>query len=362
MSETLRPTRRRLIKMLSAVGVLGAGVFGIFGTRRSNAYYQGPASDHFDGTLFFNPGGQQPGGIHRLFWLHLGERWKTWPAHVTSPFSDTPPREVTGDRARIAFVGHAGWLIQASGLNILVDPHWSERASPFGWWGPTRCTAPGIRFEDLPPIHAVLVTHNHYDHLDLPTLARLWARDRPRIVTPLGNDTIMRQAIPDIAAEAVDWGDRTDLGNDIVVHTVPTQHWSARGTRDRRHALWASFVIETPAGRIYAVGDSGLGNGRTFRHVATRHPNLRLALLPIGAYEPRWFMKHQHMNPDDAVEAFRLCGAEAALGHHWGTFQLSTEARDAPPLALSEALRQRGIAAERFRAVHPGEVIEIRTP
>jgi L-ascorbate metabolism protein UlaG (beta-lactamase superfamily) len=178
-------------------------------------------------------------------------------------------------------------------------------------------------------------------------------------ITPLGNDTIMRQGIADIAATAVDWGDRTDLGSGIIVHIEPTQHWSARGARDRRHALWASFVIETPAGKIYAVGDSGLGDGRTFRQVAARHPKIRMALLPIGAYEPRWFMKHQHMNPDDAVEAFGLCGAEAALGHHWGTFQLTTEAREAPPAALAEALRQRGIAGERFHAVYPGEAVEI---
>ena len=355
----MRPTRRRLIKMLSATGIVGTGGFAMLRAGAANAYYQGPASDHFDGTLFFNPGGKQPGGTHRILQLCFMEKWEKWPTRVESPFNDRPPSEVTGARARIAFIGHASWLIQTGGLNALIDPHWSDRASPFTSWGPTRCCVPGIRFEDLPPIHAVLVTHNHYDHLDLPTLVRLWERDRPRIITPLGNDAIMQQGIPGLVATAVDWGDRTDLGNGIVVHTEPTQHWSARGTRDRRHALWASFVLETPAGRIYAVGDSGLGDGRTFRHVGARHPGIRLALLPIGAYEPRWFMRHQHMNPADAVEAFQLCGTERALGHHWGTFQLTTEARDAPPQALAEALRQRRIAPERFRAVQPGEVIEI---
>jgi L-ascorbate metabolism protein UlaG (beta-lactamase superfamily) len=345
--------------MLSATGVFGIGGFAMLGNGRANAYYQGPASDHFDGTLFFNPAGKQPRGVHRVLQLYFMEKWEKWPAHVESPFADKPPHEVTGPKARVAFVGHASWLIQSGGLNLLVDPHWSVRASPFASWGPTRCCAPGIRFEDLPQIHAVLVTHNHYDHLDIPTLARLWARDRPQIITPLGNDTIMRQGIPDLVATAVDWGDRTDLENGIAVHAEPTQHWSARGARDRRHALWASFVIETPAGRIYAVGDSGLGDGSTFRHVGARHPGIRLALLPIGAYEPRWFMRHQHMNPDDAAEAFQYCGAEMALGHHWGTFQLTTEARDAPPQDLAAALSQRGIAAERFRAVQPGEVVEI---
>lgn len=355
----MRPTRRRLIKMLSASGVLGVGGFSVLGSGRANAYYQGPVSDHFDGTCFFNPGGQQPKGVHRVAQLYFLEKWEKWPARVESRIAEKPLTEISGPRARISFVGHASWLIQAGGLNMLVDPHWSERASPFSRWGPMRCCTPGIRFEDLPKIDAVLVTHNHYDHLDVPTLGRLWARDRPRVITPLGNDTIMRQGVPDILASTVDWGDRTDLGNGVVVHAEPTQHWSARGARDRRHALWASFVIETPAGRIYAVGDSGLGDGRTFRRVGARHPKIRIALLPIGAYEPRWFMKHQHMNPDDAVAAFRLCGAEQALGHHWGTFQLTTEPRDAPPKALAEALAANGIAAERFRAVEPGDVVEI---
>ncbi len=344
--------------MLSAIGVLGAGGVAL-GTRNANAYYQGPASDHFDGELFFNPGGLEPKGVHRVLQLYFMEKWEKWPKVVESPFWDRPPPEVAGSGARVAFVGHASWLIQTGGLNILVDPHWSTRASPFLNLGPARCTGPGIRFEDLPRIHVVLVTHNHYDHLDIPTIERLVARDKPRIVTPLGNDTIMRKPIPAIDATAVDWGDRTEIGNGIVVHTEPTQHWSARGARDRRHALWASFVIETPAGKIYAVGDSGFGDGRTFRHVGARHPGIRLALLPIGAYEPRWFMKSQHMNPDDAAKALELCGAAAALGHHWGTFQLTTEAHMAPPAALEQALQARGIPAERFRAVRPGEVTEI---
>lgn len=353
------PTRRRLIKMLSTVGLFGAGGFAALGTKRANAYYEGPVSDHFDGTLFFNPGGKSPAGVHRVAQLYFMEKWEKWPARIQNRAAEKPLDEVTGPRARITFIGHASWLIQTGGLNLLVDPHWSERASPFASFGPKRCCAPGIAFDKLPKIHAVIVTHNHYDHMDLPTLARLWKRDRPQIVTPLGNDAIMRRDIPDLAATTMDWNDRVELGNGIAAHAVPTQHWSARGARDRRHALWASFVIDTPAGSIYAVGDSGLGDGRTFRHVAARHPQIRMALLPIGAYEPRWFMKHQHMNPDDAVQAFKLCGAEQALGHHWGTFQLTTEARDAPLKALAEARQQHEIAEASFRAAEPGEVVEI---
>ena len=264
-----------------------------------------------------------------------------------------------GKGARLTLIGHASWLIQAGGRNILIDPVWSERASPVSFAGPRRANPPGIGFDDLPPIHAVIVTHNHYDHMDVATLARLWTRHRPQLVTPLGNDTILRGEITGLEAKAVDWGDVADLGGGIVAHVEPTQHWSARGPRDRSHALWASFVIETAAGKIYAVGDSGFADGGTFRRVAVRHPGLKVALLPIGAYEPRWFMEGQHMNPADAVAAFQLCGAEMALGHHWGTFQLTTEPHDQPPADLGIALAEAGIAADRFRPMRPGEVREI---
>ena len=353
------PSRRRILKYLLATGAAAAGGAALILPRKANAYYLGPVSDHFDGQQFFNPGGRTPQSFGRLLQVYARENWAEWPAALPSPFQDRPPPAVSGPKARVAFVGHASWLVQAAGLNILIDPQWSERASPLSFSGPKRINPPGIAFDDLPPIHAVLVTHNHYDHLDLATLARLWKRDRPRIVTPLGNEAIMQPALPGLAARMVDWGDAVALSADIRVHTEPTHHWSARGLRDRRHALWASFVIETPAGKIYAVGDSGFGGGTTFRDIARRHPKIRLALLPIGAYEPRWFMASQHMNPADAVEALQLCGAQAALGHHWGTFQLTIEPSDQPPADLAAALAAHGLPPERFQAVRPGEVREI---
>jgi L-ascorbate metabolism protein UlaG (beta-lactamase superfamily) len=352
------PTRRRLLQMLALAAAPIVGGAALLTPRRANSYYSGPVSDHFDGVRFFNPGGRTPKGLDQVLRLYFLETWTKWPAEFPSPYADKPPASVTGTRARLALVGHASWLVQAAGRNILIDPHWSKRASPVSFTGPKRINPPGILFDDLPKIDAVLVTHNHYDHMDVPTIARLWRRDRPLIVTPLGNDTILKADIPDLEARAVDWGDRIDLGA-ISVFTEPTQHWSARGTRDRMHALWASFVIATPAGKIYAVGDSGLSDGRIFRGIAARHPGIRVALLPIGAYEPRWFMVSQHMNPDDSVQAFELCGAERALGHHWGTFQLTTEAYDAPPAALAMALEARGIAADRFQPMRPGQVVEV---
>lgn len=354
-------TRRQFIKRaLAAAGMLTAAGLASLLPRKANAYYGGPLSDHFDGQKFFNPGGHSPKGLWQLSRLYIGETWSGWPDVIPSPYpQDKPPASVDGHQGRIVLVGHASWLVQVAGRNILIDPVWSERASPFSVMGPKRANPPGIAFDDLPPIHVVIVTHNHYDHMDVATLTRLVDRHRPLVLTPLGNDTILRADVPRIDVKAVDWDASTDLGGGIVAHAEPAQHWSARGLRDRSHALWASFVIETPAGKIYAVGDSGFSDGRTFRRVAARHPRLRLALLPIGAYEPRWFMAGQHMNPADAVAAFQLCGAELALGHHWGTFQLTTEPYDQPPAHLGIALTRAGIPAERFLPMRPGGLLEI---
>jgi L-ascorbate metabolism protein UlaG (beta-lactamase superfamily) len=266
---------------------------------------------------------------------------------------------VDGGKVRFSFVGHASWLIQTAGLNILVDPVWSERASPFAWAGPKRHNDPGIAFEKLPQIDIVLVSHGHYDHLDLATLSKLSAKFSPRVITPLGNDQAMRDADSAIKAQAFDWHDRVDLGDSAAVTLVPTRHWSARGLFDRNKALWASFVLETPAGKLYIVCDSGYGDGRHFRRVAEAHGPLRLAILPIGAYEPRWFMRDQHMNPSDAVKALADCGAEHALAHHHGTFQLTDEAIDAPAEALGAALDEAKIPRARFVALKPGQVVEI---
>jgi L-ascorbate metabolism protein UlaG (beta-lactamase superfamily) len=327
----------------------------------SKKVHTGPVSDHFDGLHFFDPDGAPPRKLSEVLrWqFGSGRQRQTWPEWVPSPYADTPPPRVDGGKVRLSFVGHASWLIQTAGLNILVDPVWSERASPFRWAGPKRHNDPGIAFDALPQIDIVLVSHGHYDHLDIATLSKLTAKFQPRVITPLGNDATMRSADGAIKAEAFDWHDRVELGNGIAATLVPTRHWTARGLFDRNRALWASFVLETPAGRIYIVCDSGYGDGRHFRRVAQAHGPLRLAILPIGAYEPRWFMKDQHMNPSDAVKALADCGAAQALAHHNGTFQLTDEAIDAPVIALHAALDEANIARERFVALKPGQVVEI---
>lgn len=350
--------RRRLLTLVGLPGLAAlAGAGYVTAARARNRYYQGPVTDHFDGLRFRSPGQPQDKGVAELLRWQLGGGRKAWPESVPSPFRDKPPARVDG--LRVALVGHATLLIQVAGVNLLIDPHWSERASPVSFAGPKRVNPPGIAFEDLPPIDAVLVTHNHYDHLDIETLRRLDATQHPMVITPLGNDAIISSAVSTVSKiEARDWGQSVALDHGVTVHLEPAYHWSARGMNDRRMALWCAFVLTTPAGVIYHIGDTGFGDGAIFRTVRQTYGAPRLAILPIGAYAPRWFMAPQHLNPDDAVRVFEASGAAQALGHHWGTFRLTNEGVEEPAQDLAVALAARNVPQERFRALHPGEVWE----
>lgn len=350
-------TRRGLFGLFAAAPAVGAGWFAWARGRRT--YYTGPVSDHFDGVRFFNPDhlwSKSPAETFRA--LRLEPRAE-WPERRPVPFADRPPARVEGASLRVAAVGHATHLIQAAGLNILTDPIWSERCSPVDFAGPKRVVPPGIAFDDLPKIDVVLLSHNHYDHMDVVTLSRLAARDGPRVITPLGNDAILKAYDSAIRAEAYDWGDRVALSGEVSVTLAPSYHWSARGVTDRRKALWSAFAIDAgSAGRVYFGGDSALAGAEIFRAAREAHGPFRLAILPIGAYEPRWFMKDQHMDAAEAVTAMELLGAEAAIGCHWGVFQLTAEAIDAPAELLAATLKARGTPPDRFRALRPGEVWE----
>ena len=319
-------------------------------------YYAGPESDHFDGERFFLPGNEMTRDFGDfLKWQRTREQG-AWPEWVENVFADTPPPRIASDDLRVSFVGHATVLIQTAGLNILTDPTWSERASPFGFVGPKRVNAPGIAFEDLPPIDAVVISHNHYDHLDLDTLSRLAAHSNPRVLVPLGNARTITAHDKAVSVEEYDWGEYATLSEEVTVHLAPLQHWSARGLSDRNKALWAAYIIQTPGGSIYFAGDTGYGDGQLFRAAARDYGTPRLAILPIGAYLPEWFMAYPHMNPRDAIKAHKDLGATFSLAHHFNTFPLADDGYD---VALTEFIAQRTAAdvdEDEFRALSPGEV------
>lgn len=345
--------RRTLLSLLGLTALAGSGgVAWATLSRSRNPYYQGPVSDHFDGLSFSDGRPITKGLIDIWKWQTSKREREVFPAHYPTPPQDKPPARVAG--LRIVHLGHASFLYQMDGANVLIDPVFSERASPFSFAGPKRVNEPGVAFADLPKIDAVLVTHNHYDHLDLATLERLHVRDRPRMIMPLGNDTIVRARIPDARTEAHDWGDRVALTDAVWVTLVPTYHWSARGAFDRRMALWASFVIETPRAKVFHIGDTGYHDGSLYEELGAKHGPFDLAVLPIGAYEPRWFMSDNHMNPEEAVKVMTSLRAKQALGHHWGTFQLTDEGVERPPQTLKAALAAAGLPEERFTPMRPG--------
>jgi L-ascorbate metabolism protein UlaG (beta-lactamase superfamily) len=257
----------------------------------------------------------------------------------------------------VTWIGHASVLVQTQGLNILIDPVWSERAGPFGL-GPKRVTAPGVRFEDLPRIDLVLVSHNHYDHMDLATLKRLWARDKPLIVTSLGNDSILRDV--GVPARARDWGGRVTIKPGVDVVVMRSHHWSSRWFTDRNRALWSGFTVTMPGGNLYYPGDTGAGDLGWIDDARALGP-IRLALLPIGAFRfvPGQMAIGSHVGPVDAVEIFERLGAARAIPVHWGTFRLSYEAYDTPPKLLTQTMHCARLDPTRFAPVAIGAPISI---
>lgn len=323
-----------------------------------NFYYQGPVTDHFDGIHFFHPDYQ-----YKVLPISTILRWK-WQTRSLPKWKNVPhttpiiPAAST-DALTVTSIGHASMLIQCAGWNILVDPVWSERVSPIRGFGPRRWNCPGIGFNALPKIDIVLISHNHYDHLDTRTLAKLQKAHAPYVIAPLGNDKIISKAIPGMKTIPLDWWESTTLGTDckLRISLTPAYHWSARGLRDRCMALWGGFYIHSPLQPIYIAGDTAFGEGRIFGQIRQQLGPPDVALLPIGAYAPRPLLQTMHMNPEEAVKAMELVGAEQALGVHWGTFRLSDEEVFDPCKCLSKALEDRQYPASKFRPIAPGQSI-----
>jgi L-ascorbate metabolism protein UlaG (beta-lactamase superfamily) len=299
-----------------------------------------PKSDHFDGDRFFNPTGpmvQPLSAVPRM----LTERRAPWPARVDEPARRPPVLD--GATATVTSIGHSTFLIQTATGSILTDPMYSQRAGPLNVFGPRRVRQPAVRFEDLPPVTTVLLSHNHYDHCDLPTLRRLARRFDPLVVTPIGNGRLVRSA-GITRVEELDWwqGARSSA---VPITLTPAHHFSARGILDRNRALWSGFMLGLPGAGIFFAGDTAYAPH--FREIRERLGPIDLALLPIGAYEPRWFMRSVHMNPAEAVQAHIDLAASQSIGI------------DAPLRALEEAHQVRGIPSSQFLTLGSGESIRV---
>ena len=317
----------------------------------------------FDGREFHNldgvPAGRSLWDVLR--WKFLGGGVVKWPEH---PAPDAvPPVLPTGlEPGDIAatFVGHSTFLLQfGGGLNALTDPVWSERASPVAFAGPRRARPPALPFDALPPVGVVLVSHGHYDHLDTATLRRLDERFSPLFVTGLGNRAFLqRRGLRRV--EELDWWQSLTVPGEaggLEITFTPAQHWSARSAGKRNRTLWGGFWLRLAGSgkKVFFAADSGLG--RHFHLIRERFGVPDAAFLPVGAYEPRWFMREQHMNPDDAVQAHLTLGSPRSVGMHFGTFRLTDEGIDQPTQDLAASLAARGVPPEQFVVPRFGETL-----
>ena len=313
-----------------------------------------PPSEHFNGKTFFLPGGETAGRLRDFLRWRLAHRGAPWPEHV--PLAPhTPPPTPRGDEVVATWIGHATFLLSTTRGNFLTDPVFSERASPVSWAGPRRVHAPGVSFDALPRIHTVLLSHDHYDHCDVATLRRLVAAHDPLFIAPLRHRDLLEAARARHMVE-LDWWQSHVCTADTKITLTPTKHWSNRFGTPRNHRLWGGFFLHCGARRVWFSGDSGYDSA-LFRSIRQRCGEPDLALIPIGAYEPRWFMAPMHMNPAEAVQTHLDVGSRRSVAMHWGTFQLTEEGREEPPQALVAARASAGVAENSFHLVAPGESI-----
>ncbi|MCB1748663.1 MAG: MBL fold metallo-hydrolase [Gammaproteobacteria bacterium] len=347
-------TRRRLWQLLAA----GLAVAVVMHGCALQPRHDGAPSAHFDGVRFHNrlPADKSLGDIVG-FLATFPFRREAWPQAVAN--GDYPPRPAPGaDGIVVTFVNHSTVLLSLGEVNVLTDPIWSERASPFSFLGPTRVRAPGLALAELPPIDLVLVSHDHYDHLDLDSLQALAAHGRdgpPLVLAGLGNESLF-EARGITPYRVLDWWQTAALGP-LEASFVEVRHRSGRGLGDQMKTLWGGFVLRAPQGRVYFAGDTGYGPH--FAAARTRFGGFDLCLLPIAAYRPRDFMLPVHLDPQGAVQAHLDLGCRQSIAIHHGTFQLTFETIDEPYAELARALDAAGVPADAFRVLGFGESLRI---
>ncbi len=335
-----------LLVLIAAIAFIGKSL--------SEPGYSGPVSDHFDGRKFINPNNDRGNGFKEALEYFQNRK----PARWTENYEDTAyDREVAHNatqHVRILFVNHSTFLIQMNGLNILTDPVWSERVSPFTFAGPKRQRPPGIAFNLLPKIHLVLLSHNHYDHLDKETVKNLLREHNPEFIVPLGVKKMLSGMNIKKVTE-LDWNESL-MNTGISIKATPAIHFSGRGFFDRDRTLWCGYILDGFK-KVYFVGDTAYDEN-LFRKTASENLNIDLAIIPIGAYKPQWFMSRIHTNPTEAVKIHRFLSPKQSIATHFGTFPLADEGQGEAQDDLQKALLDQGIPSAEFIAPVEGKIYE----
>lgn len=322
--------------------------------------YKENRSDHFDGKKFVNPDDSLTHSYWDVLkWWLSGNDKGTWHKLDSDiPKFSTPLKKVNGGGFHITFINHATFLLQIDGMNILTDPVWSDRASPYQWIGPKRMRPPGITFDDLPAIDTVLISHNHYDHLDIRTVKRLQEKFDPRFVVPLGVQKFLYdEGIT--KTKHLDWWENSNLENGLDVTAVPAQHFSGRGLFDRNKTLWCGYVLHTSLGNIYFAGDSGYG--AFLKDIGRKFGPMYTSFIPIGAYLPSWFMQSIHMSPEEAVKAHEDVRSQCSIAMHFGTFPMADDGMHKPVEDLEKARHDYSLSEKDFFVLEQGKPHKSKT-
>lgn len=315
----------------------------------------------FENDVFHNPSRTWPKGFRDLLRWVVFEKRTPWPRWVETDPQAVIKEKIEKNEIHCVMINHATLLIQTSEGNILTDPVFSDRISPFSWLGPSRRKAAGIKIKNLPNIDYVLISHNHYDHMDIPSLYEIWRKFDPFFILPLKNFHFLFEAgIHTSKTAELSWWQKHQASKNLIFTLTPAQHWSSRSLKDRNKALWGGFWIQNGGQSVFFAGDTGYADH--FLEIKKRLGKPTLSLLPIGAYEPRWFMRDQHMNPEDAVQAHLDLETEKSIAIHWGTWPLTYEGMAEPVTQLRQALEKLSVSPDQFLVLENGEHLAIRSP
>lgn len=335
--------------LLTGILISGCDMF-------NGSIHTGTKTDHFNGEVFFNKGKGSPKGFGDLLKWQFSRDDKPWKKITSIPKGDTPPERAGMGELRVTFINHSTVLLQFDSINILTDPVWSNRVSPVSFAGPIRYMPPGLILEQLPHIDMILLSHNHYDHMDIATLQLLEAKYNPLILVPLGNkDFLNEQGMKNVIE--MDWWNIHNVF-DTEFHLVPASHFSGRGLSDRNKSLWGGFVFKSKGGYIYFAGDSGMGSH--FEEIGKKFGQMRFSMIPIGAYKPEWFMADVHISPKEAVEVHQLVNSKLSMAIHFGTFALADDGQNEPQIELKKELKVKGIESKVFLVPMHGKGFSVR--